>query len=97
MLGLGKDTLGVVVKIGSGSCQDGPRCLQEGQVQEQGLCGRGIGPSRELCCGVEQLLCGDQETHSDHCVTVTNRDTATGHVTGPYVYKPFPFSLFSLV
>ena len=24
---------------------------------------------------------------------VTNRDTATGHVTGPYVYKPFPFSL----
>ena len=29
--------------------------------------------------------------------SVTNRDTATGHVTGPYVYKPFPFSLFTLV
>ena len=29
--------------------------------------------------------------------SVMNRDTATGHVTGPYVYKPFPFSLFSLV
>ena len=28
---------------------------------------------------------------------VMNRDTATGHVTGPYVYKPFPFSLLSLV
>ena len=29
--------------------------------------------------------------------TVTNHDTATGHVTGPFVYKSFSFSLFTLV
>ena len=30
-------------------------------------------------------------------VLVMNRDTATGHVTGPFVYKSFSFSLFTLV